>query len=51
LLGICALGFLTVADDLRHIGELIGVASIGVVGLAATAISHIVIQRRRAQDG
>ena len=34
---IALLGFLTVADDLRHVGELVGVASILFAGLALLA--------------
>lgn len=33
LVGIAVIGFLTVADDLRHIGELVGVGSIMLSGL------------------
>ena len=44
LIVLCALGFLTVADDLRHKGELIGVGSIGVAGIAALLIDEV---RRR----
>jgi hypothetical protein len=33
LLVLCGLGFLTVADDLRHKGELYGVGTIGLVGI------------------
>ena len=40
LLVIAALaGFLTVADDLRHKGELFGVSSMLVGGLALVALS------------
>jgi hypothetical protein len=33
LVVISAVGFLTTADDLRHVGEVLGVASVLVVGL------------------
>jgi hypothetical protein len=36
---IGALGFLTVADDLRHVGEFIGVAIIFVSGVLLLAAS------------
>ena len=37
LLGV--IGFLTVADDLRHKGELLGVGSILAAGLVGLAVS------------
>ena len=37
LLGL--IGFLTIADDLRHKGELLGVGSILISGLVLLAIS------------
>lgn len=37
LVVIAVLGFFTVADDLRHVGELVGVASILFAGLAMLA--------------
>ena len=33
LILLCAAGFLTVADDLRHVGELVAVGSLGVAGI------------------
>jgi drug/metabolite transporter (DMT)-like permease len=37
LLGV--IGFLTVADDLRHTGELLGVSAVLVSGVVLAAIS------------
>lgn len=46
LLVVCAVaGFLTVADDLRHKGELLAVGSIGACGLVLIALSA-----RRGRD-
>jgi len=46
LLILCAVvGFLTVADDLRHKGELLAVGSIGACGLVLVAHSF-----RRGRD-
>jgi uncharacterized YccA/Bax inhibitor family protein len=40
LLVVCAVaGFLTVADDFRHKGELLAVGSIGALGLVLVALS------------
>ncbi|HSP13567.1 MAG TPA: hypothetical protein VLV78_02315 [Thermoanaerobaculia bacterium] len=47
LIVLCGLGFLTVADDLRHKGELAGVAAVGVAGIAAVAFSEVRLRRRR----
>lgn len=33
------LGFMTVADDLRHTGELMGVGAILVVGIVTLAVA------------
>ena len=44
LIGI--VGFLTVADDLRHKGELIGVGTILVIGLLMLSASFL---RRRKE--
>lgn len=44
LILIGVIGFLTVADDLRHKGELIGVGSILVAGLLVFSVSFL---RRR----
>lgn len=38
---IAAAGFLTVADDLRHVGELLGVGSILLIGLLVFASSFL----------
>ena len=40
LIVLCGLGFLTVADDLRHVGELIGVSSIGIAGIVLVLAAH-----------
>ena len=47
----CAVGFLTVADDLRHVGELIGVSSIGVAGIVLVVVAQITMRRRARQHG
>ena len=39
LIAVGVLGFLTVADDMRHTGELIGVGSIVAAGLVLVAVS------------
>lgn len=39
LVGLCAAGFFTVADDWRHTGELKGVGAVGLVGLVLLAWS------------
>ena len=33
LIVVSGMGFVTVADDLRHVGELVGVGAIGIAGL------------------
>ncbi len=33
------IGFLTIADDLRHKGELLGVGSVSIGGLVLLAVS------------
>ncbi len=40
LVVVCAAGFLTVADDLRHIGEIIGVGLIGVAGVVLIIVAR-----------
>lgn len=43
------LGFLTVADDLRHVGELVGVGAILIAGLALLGAGfESVVSRRLA---
>lgn len=50
LLAVCVAGFLTVADDLRHVGEIIGVGSIGAAGLILFVWGELALRRsRRAQ--
>ncbi len=41
LMILCAAGFLTVADDLRHIGEIAGVGLIGVAGLVLVIVERL----------
>jgi hypothetical protein len=47
LLTIGLVGFLTVADDLRHVGEFIGVSAITVAGLIflAASLDHKITRR------
>ena len=40
LIALCVAGFLTIADDLRHTGEVIGVGAIGVVGVLLVLIGR-----------
>ncbi len=39
LILLCVLGYLTVADDLRHTGELVGVGVIGLAGVVLVIVS------------
>jgi len=39
LVVLASLGFLTVADDLRHTGELLGVSSVLVAGVALLLVA------------
>jgi len=41
-----AIGFLTVADDLRHVGELIAVSVIGLTGVVLGLV-HRTLKARR----
>jgi hypothetical protein len=47
LLTIGLLGYLTVADDLRHVGEFVGVSAITVAGLIflAASFDHKIARR------
>jgi hypothetical protein len=47
LILLCGLGYLTVADDLRHVGELVGVSTIGVAGILLVVLAQVTFQRRR----
>ena len=49
LVAVAIVGFLTVADDLRHIGELIGVGSILVAGLLLFGLSFLSIWRQKGR--
>jgi len=49
LVAVAIVGFLTVADDLRHIGELIGVGSILVAGLLLFGLSFLSIWRHKGR--
>jgi len=49
LIAVAIVGFLTVADDLRHIGELIGVGSILVAGLLLFGLSFLSIWRQKGR--
>lgn len=40
LLALCGAGFLTVADDLDHKGELLAVGSLGVAGVALLVLDR-----------
>lgn len=40
------IGFLTVADDFRHVGELAAVGSLGTLGVVLTIAAHV-YQRKR----
>ena len=46
LIIISVIGFLTVADDLRHKGELLAVGSILLLGLLSLLVSLIRRQKR-----
>ena len=48
MVAVAVVGFMTVADDLRHKGELIGVGTILLVGLLLLAASFIVGRRDKA---
>ncbi|MBZ5536365.1 MAG: hypothetical protein LAO31_10455 [Acidobacteriia bacterium] len=46
LIVLSGIGFLTVADDLRHVGELVGVSAIGIVGVIAVTVAHLSLRKR-----
>jgi hypothetical protein len=48
LMAIAAAGFLTVADDLRHSGELIGVAGVMLGGVMLVLSTSPAVSRRLA---
>lgn len=41
LIVVCLVGFAVVADDFRHVGELIGVGAIGVAGILLTMVGRL----------
>jgi hypothetical protein len=51
LIVLCAIGFLTVADDLRHVGELVGVSAIGILGVILLVFAQHMLQRRPPGSG
>jgi hypothetical protein len=44
---LSGLGFLTVADDLRHVGELVGVSAVGIVGAVVGVGAHLALRKRK----
>jgi hypothetical protein len=50
LIVLSGIGFLTVADDLRHVGELIGVSAIGIVGVIAATAAHLSLRKRSSDS-
>jgi 4-hydroxybenzoate polyprenyltransferase len=48
LVALSLVGFLTVADDLRHVGEVLGVASLLVVGVLLAIAGSTPSRSRRA---
>ena len=47
LIAVAGIGFLTVADDLRHVGELVGVSAVGFVGVVLAVVAHLCLRKRR----
>ena len=51
LILVSGLGFLTIADDLRHVGEIVGVSAVGVVGVAVAVRTHLALRKRGSASG
>jgi FtsH-binding integral membrane protein len=50
LIVLSGIGFLTVADDLRHVGELVGVGAIGIVGVIVATVAHLFLRKRSSDS-
>lgn len=48
MIAVSLIGYLTVADDLRHVGEFAGVSALLLAGLALVADAYRILERQFA---